>query len=78
MKRCRSISCIVYFSGLLIFFIIFGSSEDGIESMGSILVVEVELQIEEYFLSRSWYGIFRDEIDFVLEDYEIILFNFVE
>lgn len=46
--------------------------------MGSILVVEVELQIEEYFLSRSWYGIFRDEIDFVLEDYEIILFNFVE
>lgn len=28
-------------------------------------------------MSRSWCGILRDEIDFVLEDYEIILLEFI-
>lgn len=78
MKRCRSISCIAYPSGLLTLPTIPGSSEDGIESMGSTSAAEVESQIEEHPLSRSWHGTPRDEIDLVLEDYEIIPFNPVE
>ena len=75
MKKCRSISCIAYPSGLLTLPTIPGSSEDGIESMGSTSGAEAESQIEEHPLSRSWHGTPRDEIDLVLEDYEIIPFD---
>lgn len=73
----RSISCIFCFSGMLIFFIIFGSSEDGLDSMRSVFLIDLEFYSEEYFFSRSWYGILRDEIDFVFEDYEIILLDLI-
>jgi len=75
MKKCRSISCIAYPSGLLTLPTIPGSCEDGIESMGSTSAAEGESQIEEHPLSRSWHGTPRDEIDLVLEDYEIIPFD---
>ncbi|XP_078377973.1 uncharacterized protein LOC144661139 isoform X2 [Oculina patagonica] len=75
MKKCRSISCTAYPSGLLTLPTIPGSSEDGLESMGSTSATDPEPQVEEHPLSRSWHGTPRDEIDLVLEDYEIIPFD---
>lgn len=69
MKKVRSISCVTYPSGLLTLPTIPGSSEDGLDSMGSASVTE---NSEEHPLSRSWHGTTRDEIDLVLEDYEVI------
>lgn len=76
MKKSRSISCTAYPSGLLTLPTIPGSSEDGLESLGSTSATEPESQIsEEHPLSRSWHGTPGDEIDLVLEDYEIIPFD---
>lgn len=72
MKKSRSISCTAYPSGLLTLPTIPGSSEDGLDSIGSASVTEPEAQTEEHPLSRSWHGTPGDEIDFVLQDYEVI------
>lgn len=72
MRKFRSISCTAHPSGLLTLPTIPGSSEDGLDSMGSTSATEPESQIEEHPLSRSWHGTPSDEIDLVLEDYEII------
>lgn len=71
MKKVRSISCVAYPSGLLTLPTIPGSSEDGLDSIESASNTEPELH-EEHPLSHSWHGTVRDEIDFVLEEYEII------
>ena len=72
MNKVRSISCVTYPSGLQPLPTIPGSSEDGLDSMGSVSTPEPESHSEEHPLSRSWHGTTRDEIDLVLEDYEII------
>lgn len=72
MRKCRSISCCAYPTGQLTLPTIPGSSEDGLDSAGSASFIEPDEQTEEHPLSRSWHGTPRDEIDFVLEDYEII------
>ena len=71
MKKVRSISCVAYPSGLLTLPTIPGSSEDGLDSIESASNTEPEFH-EEHPLSHSWHGTVRDEIDFVLEEYEII------
>lgn len=68
----RSISCISCPSGMLTLPTIPGSSEDGLDSMRSASLTDPESHSEEHPLSRSWHGTPRDEIDLVLEDYEII------
>ncbi|XP_068670371.1 sorting nexin-10-like isoform X2 [Montipora foliosa] len=72
MKTMRSISCIACPSGMLTLPTIPGSSEDGLDSMRSESLTDPESHSEEHPLSRSWHGTPRDEIDLVLEDYEII------
>lgn len=72
MKKCHSISCCAYPGGQLTLPTIPGSSEDGLDSAESASFTEPDGQTEEHPLSRSWHGTPRDEIDFVLEDYEII------
>lgn len=68
----RSLSCMECPSGVLTLPTIPGSSEDGLDSFGKGSETETESYAEEHPLSRSWHGTPRDEIDFVLEDYEII------
>lgn len=68
----RSISCVAYPTGLLTLPTIPGSSEDGLDSMdGSMSNTDPE-EVKEHPLSHSWHGTTRDEIDLVLEEYEII------
>lgn len=71
-KKVRSISCVAYPTGLLTLPTIPGSSEDGLDSMdGSMSNTDPE-EVKEHPLSHSWHGTTRDEIDLVLEEYEII------
>lgn len=72
MKKVRTISCVAYPSGLLTLPTIPGSSEDGLDSMGSASITEPESHSEDHPLCHSWHGTTRDEIDLVLEDYEVI------
>ena len=72
MKKLRSLSCMECPSGRVTLPTIPGSSEDGLDSFGRASETEIESQAEEHPLSRSWHGTPRDEIDLVLEDYEII------
>lgn len=72
MKKLRSLSCMECPSGRVALPTIPGSSEDGLDSFGRASETEIESHAEEHRLSRSWHGTPRDEIDLVLEDYEII------
>ena len=59
-------------SGLLTLPTIPGSSDDGLDSMGSISTTDQGTEDARHPLSQSWHGTSRDQIDLVLEDYEII------
>lgn len=49
-----------------------GSSEDAFSSMDSDVITEEDSDWDEHPMSASWHGQSRDEVDFFLDEYEVI------
>ena len=49
-----------------------GSSEDAFSSMDSDVTTEEDCDCDEHPMSASWHGQSRDEVDFFLDEYEVI------